>query len=1485
MDALDLFLPPVAAWFREALGEPTPPQRLGWPEIAAGRNTLLLAPTGSGKTLAAFLACLDSLWRQPEPPRGVQVLYVSPLKALNNDIHRNLQVPLDGVQATARRMGHDLPVLTTAVRTGDTPASERARLLRQPPHVLITTPESLHLLLTSRSREVLRGVQYVIVDEIHALCPTKRGVFLALLLERLQAQVPHEFTRVGLSATQRPLDEVARYLGGQRVDADGNLTPREVSIIDAGKRKDLDLRVVCPVEQFGPLPERSVWPSIYRLLADHIESHTSTIVFANDRRSVERITSCLNEPLDAEGNTTELARAHHGSVALEVRQEIESRLKAGELPAVVATASLEMGVDMGAVDLVVQVAPPGNVARALQRVGRAGHLVGQRSKGRLVPRTATDLVEMAAVCREMEHGRVEECRVPINCLDVLAQQIVACVAMDPWPVADLFALVRRAYPYRDLSAQAFETTLEMVTGRFRFTPSEPEASATERPGTLEALQPRISWDRVHNRLLPLPGTHQLAIVNGGTIPDTGNYAVYGPGNLRLGELDEEFIYERRVGDAFLLGTSSWRVEAIQEDRILVVPAEGALAVLPFWRGEGLGRSPDLGLAMGAFLRELTARIDDPDRLGWLQREFHLDPASARNLVYHVTRQVVAAGCVPTDRTLIVEASRDQLGDWQVTLLSPRGSRLHLALRLAIEGALSKRLGYRPQCLHHDDGLLVRLVDTDEPILDLFDGITEENVEGLILDELADSALFALRFRQNAARALLLPRGQPGRRAPLWLQRLRGKDLLQVARRQPDFPIVVETFRECLHDHLDLPRLKELLGQIRSGEVAVVQRRAETPSPFAGALLFAFTAAFMYQTDQVEAQNSQSHGLDKQLLQQLVAPEQSRHLLDPRALQQVERRLRGVGMPPRSPAEMAEWLRRLGDLSASELEGPMEAFLAGLVKDGVAQTIELPGVAEPGRWVLTEEAETYRTAFHLGEPGASATGVHPSVTTPELRSLTLPARQDAAVAILARFLRTHALVGLDDVLRRYPFERSWAERQLDAWARTGRAVVVQTGGPTVSFSAPENLDQVQRTSLAILRREVVACSSPQLADFVLRWQFAHPTTQRGGPEGVSDVLDRLQGLALDAETWEQVVLPARVPGYQARWLDDWCLGGSGVAVGRGDGVAFHPRETLAQLRRPIDDNEPPLDEVAAGVLDALQRRGAVFLTDLALALDATPSAVRAALGTLFRRGLVSNDQMDVLRRGPEVVPASAVTAVRARPNLRALRSGPPPRPEGRWSAVAWGQPEPEPEAVTQAYLLLNRYGVVARELALLDPALRPWRILYEVLSRLEMAGEVRRGYFAEGLSGAQFALPEAAELLQETQAPSTASSPVLLVHSLDPANLYGSGAPLDVPLLDGGTRPLLRRAGNWLTLRAGRPIVLVEQQGKKLTALPSASRDDVVAAAALLPRLLDRRSGSARHKLTVEEWNGQPPVTGLAREALEAAGFVRDYQAMTLWAGM
>ncbi len=1470
-DPLSLFLPPVQQWFRAALGEPTPPQRLGWPTIAAGENTLILAPTGSGKTLASFLACLDHLWRQPQLGRAVRVLYISPLKALNNDIARNLQVPLEGVAQTAQRLAFLLPTLEVGVRTGDTPTAERQRQIRRPPHILITTPESLHLLLTSRARDTLRNVTHCIVDEIHALCGNKRGVFLSLLLERLAALQTRPFVRIGLSATQRPLEEVARFLGGLEVDAEGTLHPRPVRIIDAGLRKDLDLRVINPVEQFGPLPERSIWPSIYRLLGDLIREHRSTLVFANDRRAVERITAFLNE----EG---ELARAHHGSVALEVRQQTEQALKEGRLPAVVATASLEMGIDMGAVDLVCQVESPGNVARALQRVGRAGHLVGQKSKGRLIPKMAADLLEQAVLAREMIAGRVEALRVPTNCLDVLAQQIVALVAMDDWEVTDLFSLVRRASPYRDLSPAAFESVLEMVSGRYRFQPAAPQPG-TNRPATMEALQPRISWDRIHNRLHALPGTHQLALVNGGTIPDTGQYAAYTTSGVRVGELDEEFIYERRVGDAFLLGTSAWRLVQIDADRVTVAPAEGAPAMIPFWRGEGIGRSPDLGLAIGAFLRELTARLDHTDCLDWLHKDYHLDVQAARSLRAHVQRQLDGSGVLPTDRVLVVEASRDQLGDWQVILLSPFGMRVHLALRFALEARLRQRLGYRPQCLHHDDGLLLRLTDCEEPLIDLFEGLHPENAEALILEELTESALFALRFRQNAARAMLMPRGKPGQRAPLWLQRLRARDLLQVARQHPDFPVVVETVRECLHDHLDVPRLIELLHAIQKKEIEIVVTRREIPSAFASGLLFSFQAANFYRTDEVENDGRSGQKLDQTLLQQLLAPEKNAHLLDPRAVHQVEKRLRGLGQPPRSLPEMAEWLRRLGDLSESELEGPMAAFLEQLQTQQLACTLELPRTRQPRRWILAEEESLYRQAFALdGE-------VEPAL------------QRQAAETILERFLHTHALVGLRDILERYPFEAEWAERHLRQWAESGRVVAVpQEEGEPLLWSAPSNLEQVQRTSLGLLRREVITCSAPQFVDFVLRWQGVHPATRRGTSEGVSDALVRLRGLPLPAELWDQVILPARVPGYQPRWLEQWIAGGLGVVVAQGNPtegglLSFIEREDLENRSCPASNSHEPLTPEAERVWTTLRQRGALFVTELATATGLAPSVVRDALGQLLQRALVTNDHLDVVRRGPQEALTDQTSSNHARGlgrqgvmrvSLRSLRRQAAFQPEGRWATIAWGQPDAETQAIFHASCLLQRYGIVARELALLDPWLLPWRILYEVLARMELSGEVRRGYFVEGLSGAQFALPEAARMLQELDAPSTATAPVILLHSLDPANLYGSGAPLDIPLLEGGTRPLVRRVGVWLVVRAGRPVLLVEQQGKRLTALPSASREEVRDAVKTLPGLCEGNR-NPRYKLTVEEWNGQPVTTTEGRELLEAAGFVRDYQGMTLYA--
>ena len=1472
---LDLFLDPVRAWFANSLGEPTPAQRLGWPAIAAGQHTLILAPTGSGKTLAAFLACLDSLWRQSDLKPGVQVLYVSPLKALNNDIERNLRAPLNGVVAAAGAapLQINLPDIKVAVRTGDTPQAERQRVAKQPPHVLITTPESLHLLLTSNQREMLRGVRYCIIDEIHVLCPNKRGVFLSLLLERLaEINDRKEFVRIGLSATQRPLEEVAKYLGG---------VGRDVTVIDAGQRKQLDLQVVCPVEQFGWQPERSVWPSIHRLLLEQIRQHRSTIIFANNRRQVERIANDLNELLAEAPATAEetqqaeplLVRPHHGSLSLEVRRQTEQALKEGRLAAVVATASLELGIDMGHVDLVTQVESPGQIARGLQRVGRAGHLVGQTSKGRLIPKTTADLLDQTVLTREMLKGNVETLHVPTNCLDVLAQQVVAMVGVDSWDVPELYGVIRRAYPYRDLTPAAFDSVLEMLSGRF-----PPEA--------FRDLKARISWDRVHNRLHALPGSRSLALTSGGTIPDTGQFAAYVQGTeLRIGELDEEFVYERRIGDVFQLGVHSWRIEQIESDRVFVSRADGAPAVMPFWRGESIGRSADFGVALGQFLREATEELkakSAQDVQAWFRQTCMLDEACARNLYFYLKRQIEAAGCLPTDQNILVEAFRDQLGDWHIAILSPLGSRFHLALRLAIEARWRKRHGYQPQCIHGDDGLLIKLVDMDEPPLDLLDDLDPESIEDLVLGELADSALFAIRFRHNAARTLMMPRAQPGKRAPLWLQRLRARSLLQICRQHPSFPVVIETYRECLRDHLDVDRLKNWLASYRQGSVHVTKRQADSPSPFAAGLLFRFTFLYMYIYDRVDTPQAPTQ-LDRGLLDQLVSPASFEHLLDVRAIHQVERRLRGTGKPPRSKEEMAEWLRRLGDVRPSDLEPSWLPYLNELKSEGRVCQVRLPEVAEPEAYILTEEKANYEASFRA---------VPIDAESGEVGSLESEARQTRE-QILRRFLLTHALVGLEDILQRYPFDRAWAEGILKQWASSGMAVRLELGDEAapLQWSAPANWEEVQRTSLALARRDVPTVSAARFQDFVLRWQFVHPAARPVGPEGLRTVLDRLASLPVPQELWEQIILPSRVKDYQAKWLDELTLGGERVwALHRPPEaavalLALIPREELYCFQRP--GQEPNLEGSDVAVYEALRTGGAAFAVDIAAKVGRSPSEIKTALWQLAHAGLATNDRFDMLRRGdwePAEQPPTHLNGTRpsrfAPKGGRRVRNQ---RPEGRWSLIPWGSPEAEERALHAAGVLLQRYGVVCRELAHLDPWLPPWRLLYDVLSRLELAGEVRRGYFVEGLSGAQFALPEAVRALAETPAE---CNECVLLHSQDPANLVvRTGALEKAASAECGDEaaPLPRRAGNWLVLARGKPVLFIEQFGKKLTPAPGANPADVAVATMKLGDLLKTGLGTnLRGKLSVEIWNGAPIFGSGGEPILEAAGFVRDYQALSLY---
>jgi ATP-dependent Lhr-like helicase len=1464
VDPLAAFLPSVGRWFRNTFDAPTSPQFLAWPAIARRESVLLVAPTGSGKTLAAFLAALDHLWRTPRTEPGVRILYISPLKALNVDVARNLERPLDGIlraSALDADSGPPLSPLTIGVRTGDTTPAERQKQIRNPPDILITTPESLHLLLTSRARESLRNLTHLIIDEIHALAPNKRGTFLALLLERLEAIRPPSappIQRIGLSATQRPLETVAAFLGGRSIQPNGAFSPRPVTLLDAGRRKDLDLQVILPgPSDRPPGAVASVWPAIEARLVDLIRSHRSTIVFANNRRVAERLTSHLNEALAVEldPGDDEPIQSHHGSLSLERRRSTEERLKAGELKAVVATASLELGIDMGAVELVCQVESPGSVSRGLQRVGRAGHVVGQSSRGRLLAKTPGDLLESAALARAMRDGDIEALHVPTNALDILAQQIVACVAVDSWSVPDLFNLVRCTYPYRDLTADAFESVLELVSGRF----------ALE---SFRDLRPRISWDRIHNRLNRLPGTSRLALTGGGSIPDTGQFPVHlGDDGPRLGELDEEFVFERRVGESFILGASTWTIQSIEPHRVIVAPAAGQEALTPFWRGESAHRSPELGQAVGRLSRELADRAqNDPEAArAWLVAQYDLDEPSAASLVRHILRQVRAAGAGPDDRTILVESFRDPAGETSLAVLTPFGGKLHRGLELVLRASLRRRLGIDLATLHNDDGILCRLPGCDDPPLDVFRDLAPETAEAHLRAELGDSALFGLRFRQNAGRALLLPRPDPGKRTPLWLQRLRARDLLQAVRQMPDFPIVVETYRECLTDDLDLPRLRTLLSEIQNGSIRIVTRSAEHPSPFTSELVFAFVGKYLYEWDDPKRTDrpDRSHEASPERLDPLLAPDTA-PWIDPRAVGQVDARLRGVGRPPRTVEEMADWLRRLGDLAPSDLDGPMLGFLQTLNSEGRSLQIDLPKTAETYRWISTEDEPLYRAAFHATQPDESA-----------------------RARILARYVQTRALVGLSDLVARYPVDPIDASDWLEAYAASGAGVRLE-GDDEIRFANRQNLSDVRRLSLAMLRNEAVAVRPEILADSVLRWQYAHPETSLEGPAAISEVLDRLRGFAAPPDLWESEILPRRISVLRPGLLDSAIGPGGSTWQARdaegGRRVAIVPRDLVTTLLT-LPNDAAPLSASSVKVRETLKQRGALYADELATAAGLDPLATRRALDELTGNGLVTNDRFDPLRPGGRAVTTALEEASQRASSgarrLGRLRAPATARGEGRWSLLPTTE-DVNPDARLEAWAaaLLDRYGVLCRETAALDPWAPAWRELYPVLVRAELRGELRRGYLVEGLTGLQYAWPDTvAELSRLASAPQS-DAPLVVLSSLDPANLYGSGAPLDVPLLEGGTARLVRNAATYLVLRSGRPILIIESHGRRLTGLASASEAELTAAIALLPTL----TSPARRVLKVETYNLAPALASPAAPWLSAAGFVRDYPGMTFYAG-
>jgi ATP-dependent helicase Lhr and Lhr-like helicase len=1513
--ALDRFSPATRAWFEASFAEPTAAQDGAWDAIAERRHALVIAPTGSGKTLAAFLYAVDRLLTTAppaDPLKRCRVLYVSPLKALAVDVERNLRSPLAGIRHAATRLGERVGDVTVGMRTGDTPADERRNFARRPPDILITTPESLFLLLTSQAREALRGIDTVIVDEVHAVAGSKRGAHLMLSLERLDALLEAPAQRIGLSATVRPVDEIAQFLKGP---GPGGTQP--VTVVQPAASKTIEVEVVVPVEDMTELGEvipderegsasggdarRSIWPAVEERIVDLVEAHRSTIVFANSRRLAERLTNRLNEiaherrageslpeggaPAEvmaqagaSRGAEAVIARAHHGSVSREQRALTEEALKRGDLPCVVATSSLELGIDMGAVDLVVQVESPPSVASGLQRIGRAGHQVGAISKGVMFPKHRGDLIPAAVTSLRMTDGAIEAVRLPRNPLDVLAQHVVAMCAMDTWTVDDVAALVRRTASFSTLPDSVLHAVLDMLAGRY---PSDEFAE----------LRPRLVWDRVTGSLNARPGAQRLAVTSGGTIPDRGLFGVFlagadtSKGNARVGELDEEMVYESRAGDVFTLGSTSWRIEEITHDRVLVSPAPGQPGKLPFWHGDAPGRPLELGRAMGAFVRELQ-RLDTPAASARLT-EIGLDDWAAANTLAYLADQRASTGHVPDDRTIVVERFRDELGDWRVAVHSPFGAQVHAPWALALQARLRERYAVDVQVMHTDDGIVLRLPETDDtppPEIAVFD---PDEVEPVVTDEVGGSALFASRFRECAARALLLPRRNPGKRTPLWQQRQRSAQLLSVASQYGSFPIVLETMRECLQDVFDVPGLVQLMRDVSERTVRIVDVETQQPSPMARSLLFGYIGQFMYEGDQPLAERrAAALALDSTLLAELLGTAELRELLDPDAVDEIEAELQRLTTDRRvrDVEDVADLLRLLGDLTTDEAarRGATAAMLAELEDQRRAIRVRVAG---DERWIAVEDASRYRDA--LGTPlpvGIAQTFLEPV--------------EDPLGDLLSRYARIHGPFHAIDVAARLGLGLAVVEHGLHRLAGTGRAVhgEFRPGGIGLEWCDTNVLRSMRRRSLAKLRKEVEPVPQQALGRFLPAWQGLGAQSGRG-LDAVVRAVEQLQGAAVPASMLESVVLPSRVADYSPAMLDELTSSGDVLWVGHaslpgGDGwLSLHLADTAPLLMPIVGEAQQTTTPLHDQVLETLGGGGALFFRSLADRVGSLDDrALSAALWDLVWAGRLTNDTLAPLRAA---LSGTRRQASRVRPGRRGrpvmpVRSG-PPTVAGRWSMLPDRDNDPTRRARALAETLLDRHGVLTRGAVAAEHVGGGFAAVYPVLKAFEETGRCRRGYFVEGLGGAQFAMPGAVDRMRALAAPERETSPwqtpvpggwrerrkpeptrALVLAATDPANPYGAalGWPARPATDRGGGHKPGRKAGALVVLVDGELALYVERGGKSLLSWSDDPGCVQPAADALALAVRDGMLG----KLAVERADGEAVLTSPLGSALEQAGF-------------
>ena len=1517
-EVVGLFSAPVAQWFRECHGIATEPQTEAWPLIKNGENVLIHSPTGSGKTLAAFLSALDALYSDvaPSNQKGIRTLYISPLKALGYDVERNLEEPMRGIEAVAQSLGIEIPEVRADVRTGDTPSAARARMVRNPPHILITTPESLYLILTSpRARSILSTVETVIVDEIHTLCANKRGVHLSITLERLE-QIAPGFQRIGLSATQRPLTEVARLLGGQTVSSTGGdngklrVEPRPVSIVDCPGSKKIEISVHGMAEVDGNDPG-SIWPKLIPRVLDDIEGHDTTLVFSNSRRQAENAADRLNAVWSARemderdgdavgrgeiGTGTEDGpfMAHHGSLSDTLRRDIEEKLKAGELPALVGTSSLELGIDIGSIDLVVQLQSPKTVTQGLQRVGRAGHSVGETSYGKIYGTHPEDLIEAAVVAKGMQERRVEAVEVPRNSLDVLAQQIVAAVAVQDWPMQELYRVVKGAYPYAELMYSNFEGVVRLVSGHY---PRE----------LFSTLRARIHWDQTRDVLQQLPGTRMMAISNGGAIVDRGMFPVVLPDRkTRIGELDEEFVFESGVGDAFLLGSQVWRVAKIDDDRVIAEPAPGAVPRMPFWRGDFPWRPLDLSQTLASFRAEAARRVMPyvgeesipAEVVEWLMSEYPIDEVGARQIIGYIRSQIRWSGDISSDKTVIVETYQDSIGDQRIVVHSPFGGRINGPWSVAIARELLKRRKIEPEVQVSDDGFMFRMPQGDGGAAVEFIGeMSIDVVKEYVLDGMIDSPLFGAVFRQNAYRALLLPSLGQFRRTPFWLQRLRSKDLLAIAKSFPDFPIVLESYRDALEDYMDMPGLERILGRVQTGAIEVKFVESDVPSPVARSLEHNFIDFWMYQWDTPKAERGlQSLNIDRDALAQLFRNPEASGLLRNEAIQDVSS-LAGrtaVGMKARTETELAQLLSEVGDLTDDEIaersDDGWNDWVASLESQGRADRVEfeVDGVIE-SRWVASILASEYRQAT------------------------ADPWDYGAVRRVVARYLARSGPVSVAVLQARYPIASEPLHDALEEMLADSRAAKGYFSDEGVEeWLDLSTLARIQERTLSILRSEVRPSDPLQYQAAVLELHGIAGTIRDSQRDTTVDGLDMLQGVSIPAEHWARDVLQARVDGFKSVDLDRvvreaefrWVFcqaesrGARGVALVRaGDARAYLPSATMEKILAGAED----LPTEARVVYELIVGEGVVNSETLLAGLPGvTPSELATAIRDLALAGLIVGDSW---RAATAISNSTAVRAVgpttetRPRNRSRHMRSRSGTRrqfahrlretqnvlaPGVNWSATSrfsfLGPDLSETQlAEKRAEALLRRHGVVTRRAIEIDQLGWDWRPIYQALNLMELRGAVRRGYFVNGLPGVQFASVKFVETMRAAGRRDVDHLPSVVTAS-DPAyvfdrKLVSASQQTESALLD-----FSRNSSTRVVFAVGVPVMVAYSNGARIV---TGDASDAVIEEGIRALVREIAQTSTTRRVVVGEWNGEPVIASQAAEMLSRVGFRRDYPNMVI----